>query len=285
MADIDALVLEMRATRTDEGVKRLYEQLLRLDEWFLPRDPSLPGNPLRWRFEKGLDPSPCILVYTDVDRAKQRADAVAASFGTSGEVMTLSVEDAVRWMLSGDLGVTWACFNLGPGSPNFPLHFDQLEKLAASVGLRVTSVEASSASDDAFFPPEYKTFPFREGDLLASQRSGGNYAISKVLKIDRITVKAGASISIQGRRFVAPSDDFLLVVSCALGEAEFPSLDAARAAAVANRWRARIGHVPNRAPGASADKVLVGFAPVSDDELAGYRVWREAFDKGEAGIF
>jgi hypothetical protein len=279
MADIDALVLSMRATRTTEGIMKLYEQLFRLEEWFVPNDPSLPlGNPMQWRFEGGLDPSPCILAYTDVDRAKQQADKVAASFGKSGEVMALSVEDAVSWMLSGELDVTWACFNLGPSSPNFPLHFDELAKLAASFGIRVTS-------NDSFFPPEYKTFPFREGDLLASPRSDGNFAISKVLKIDKIVLKAGESISIQGQRFVAPSEDFLLVISCAVGESEFASLDAAREAAAANRWTVHIGHVPNRAPGAAADKIVVGFAPVTDDELVGYRLWRESFDNGEAGIF
>jgi hypothetical protein len=25
--------------------------------------------------------------------------------------------------------------------------------------------------------------------------------------------------------------------------------------------------------------------PVTEDELAGYRIWRDAFDKGEAGVF
>jgi len=278
MVDFDALVLSMRAARTTEGIMVLYEHLFHLEEWFLPIDPNQPGDPMQWRFENGLDPTPCILAYTDVDRAKRQADRVAASFGKSGEVMSIAVENAVTWMLSGELGVSWACFNFGAGSENFPLHFDQLEKLAASFGVRATS-------NEAFFPPDYKEFPFREGDLLASQRSDGKFAISKVLKIDKIVVRAGESLSIQNQRFTAPVDDFLLVISCALGASEFDSLDQARAAAASNKWTIHIGHVPNRPPGAAADKICVGSAPVTEEELTGYRMWRQAFDNGEAGIF
>jgi hypothetical protein len=279
MVDFDALVRAMRAARTTEGIMVLYEQVFRLEEWFLPNAPDQPlGNPMQWRFEEGLDPTPCILAYTNLDLAKRQADKVAASFGKGGEVMTIAVENAVNWMLSGDLGVTWACFNFGATSENFPLHLDQLETLAAKFGVRTSSKET-------FFPAEYKEFPFREGDLLASPRSDGKIAISKVLKIDKIIVRTGESISIQGQRFTAPVEDFLLVISCALGESEFASVDHARAAAASNKWTIRIGHVPNRAPGAAEGKIVVGSAPVTEKELTGYRMWREAFDKGDAGIF
>jgi hypothetical protein len=46
-----------------------------------------------------------------------------------------------------------------------------------------------------------------------------------------------------------------------------------------------VGHVPNRAPGAAAGQVLVGHRAVRESDLEGYRGWRAAFDKGEAGIF
>ena len=136
-----------------------------------------------------------------------------------------------------------------------------------------------------FFPPEYKQFPFKEGDLLVSKRDDGKYAINKVLRVDRFEFKAGSSINIQGKRFVAPEDDYLLVVSAAYGESEFASFEEARAAAQTGRWTVRIGHAPNRTPGAAAGQTLVGHSAVSERELNGYKQWRTAFEKGEAGVF
>jgi hypothetical protein len=136
-----------------------------------------------------------------------------------------------------------------------------------------------------FFPPDYKQFPFSEGDLLVSRRSGGKFAVNKILKVDRFDLVKGSSISIQGQVFTATEDDYLLVVSAAYGDAEFRSLDEARAAATAGTWKVAIGHVPNRTPGAAAGQVLVGNEPVTDSELGGYKLWKEAFEKGEAGIF
>ena len=156
------------------------------------------------------------------------------------------------------------------------LHFSTIFLIAAF---------AMTAIAGDFFPPEYKTFPFKEGDLLSSQRRDGKFAVSKVLKIDRILVKNGASINIQGKTFVAPEDDFLLVVSCAYGESEFSSLEAAKAAAKAGTWHVAIAHAPNRAPGALHGQVLVGHSPVHDGELTGYKQWKAAFDRGEAGVF
>jgi hypothetical protein len=144
---------------------------------------------------------------------------------------------------------------------------------------------ASPARAGSWFPPEYKTFPFQEGDLLASQGEGGKWSVSKILKVDKIVVKKGKSIGIQGQRFVAPEDDFLLVVSASYGEDEFDSLEAAAAAAKAHSWHVKLGHIPNRAPGAAEGQKRVGHEPVRKDELAGYRLWRAAFDKGEAGVF
>lgn len=141
-------------------------------------------------------------------------------------------------------------------------------------------------SDDAdFFPEDYKTFPFKEGDLLSSQRDDGKYSVNKILKIDKIVLKVGDSIGIQSQTFTATSKDFLLVVSSAYGVAEFNSLGKAKQAAKEGSWKMKIGHVPNRPPGAAAGQTLIGYSPVKEEELVGYRVWREAFDKGEAGIY
>ena len=136
-----------------------------------------------------------------------------------------------------------------------------------------------------FFPPEYKQFPFKEGDLLASKRGDGKYSVNKILKVDRFEVKAGTSIDIQGKRFVATEDDYLLVVSASYGESEFNSLEAARAAAQSGRWTVKLGHSPNRTPGAAAGQTLVGHATVSEAELVAYKQWRAAFERGEAGVF
>src|SRR4051812_1472747 len=137
----------------------------------------------------------------------------------------------------------------------------------------------------SFFPPEYKQFPFNEGDLLVSRRSDGKFAVNKILKVDRFDFRKGSSINIQGQVFTATEEDYLLVVSAAYGEPEFASLDEARAAAEAGLWNVKIGHAPTRAPGAAAGATLVGNAPVTDAELEGYKIWRAEFEKGKAGIF
>lgn len=136
-----------------------------------------------------------------------------------------------------------------------------------------------------FFPPEYKTFPFKEGNLLVSKRGDGLFSVNKVLKVDRFDFKKGSAINIQGKHFVATEDDHLLIVSCAYGDAEFNSFEEASAAAKAGKWKVKIGHAPNRTPGAAEGQTLVGSSPVSESELSGYRQWRQAFERGEAGVF
>jgi hypothetical protein len=77
----------------------------------------------------------------------------------------------------------------------------------------------------------------------------------------------------------------LLIVSAAYGKSEFGSLDEARNAAISGKWVVEIAHAPNRAPGAATGQTLIGHAGVTDDELVGYREWREAFESGKAGVF
>lgn len=136
-----------------------------------------------------------------------------------------------------------------------------------------------------FFPREYKQFPFREGDVLVSKRSDGKFAVNKILKVDRFDLKKGTSIDIQSKKFTTTEDDYLLVVSAAFGESEFHSFEEARAAANAGTWTVKIGHAPNRTVGAAQGQTRVGHQQVRDAELDGYRQWRQAFDKGEAGVF
>ncbi|RYZ80577.1 MAG: hypothetical protein EOP06_25075 [Proteobacteria bacterium] len=139
--------------------------------------------------------------------------------------------------------------------------------------------------DGNFFPPEFKSFPYKEGDLLSSQGRNGKFSVSKVLKIDKVELRRGKSISIQGQTFTAPEDDFLLIVSCTYGEYEFGSIEEARVAAKAGIWTMKIAHVPNRPLGAAQGQTLVGHAPVQESELSGYYEWKRAFDQGEAWVF
>jgi hypothetical protein len=136
-----------------------------------------------------------------------------------------------------------------------------------------------------FFPPEYKHFPFKEGDLLVSKRGDGKFSVNKILKVDRFEFKKGSAIIIQGKSFVATEDDYLLIVSAAHGEAEFTLFEEARTAAKAGKWAVKLGHAPNRPPGAAEGQTLVGHAPVVEAELTGYKRWKQAFERGEAGVF
>jgi hypothetical protein len=56
-----------------------------------------------------------------------------------------------------------------------------------------------------WFPEDYKTFPFQEGDVLASQEENGKYRLNKVM------LNEGDSINIQGQIFTALENGFLLV--------------------------------------------------------------------------
>lgn len=143
---------------------------------------------------------------------------------------------------------------------------------------------AMTANAGDFFPPEYKQFPFAAGDLLASKSSRGKLSVKKVLQVDRVEVQQGKAISIQGQRFIATETDSLLIVSESFGADEFDTFDAAKTAAQAGRWTVKLG-TRRIAPGAAAGQTRVGHAPVLEAELSGYRIWRDAFDKGEAGVF
>lgn len=142
-----------------------------------------------------------------------------------------------------------------------------------------------SATAGDFFPHDYKRFPFKEGDLLVSKRGDHKFAVNKILKVDRFDFKKGSSINIQGQQFTATDDDFLLVVSAAYGADEFASFEQAQDAALSGKWTVELGHIPNRPPGAAAGQTVVGHAPVLNSELDGYKVWRKAFERGEAGVF
>ena len=95
----------------------------------------------------------------------------------------------------------------------------------------------------------------------------------------------GEAIYMGGKDIVATEDDYLLIIGCAYGEYEFDTAEEAQATAQEGSWTVRIGHAPNRSPGAAEGQSLIGHEPVHESELEGYHLWKEAFDAGEAGVF
>jgi hypothetical protein len=140
-------------------------------------------------------------------------------------------------------------------------------------------------SDEApkFFPDEYKAFAYKEGDVLADHAQDDQITLHRILKIDRQDLQKFSGISIAGKAFVAPIDDWLLIISILICDRMFNSFDEARAYVSAGSWSTKV-HVPMRAPGAGRG-TLVGNIAVRDSEFGGYNYWRTEFAKGKAGIF
>jgi len=124
----DALVTEMRASKSEAMIGQLYDRVFALPQWFFLGRPEEPRAPVVWTFPGGMNPAPCILAFTDRDKAR-RCAIDKGLVAPSGEpvVMPAPVREAVPWLLSGPgaEGVTWICFNLGPSSMNFPLYLDE----------------------------------------------------------------------------------------------------------------------------------------------------------------
>jgi hypothetical protein len=70
-------------------------------------------------------------------------------------------------------------------------------------------------SDQAqkFFPDYYKAFAYREGDVFAEQSQDSQVVVCRILKIDRLDVPKSSAINIAGKIYVAPIDDWLLIIS------------------------------------------------------------------------
>lgn len=137
----------------------------------------------------------------------------------------------------------------------------------------------------ASVPAAHKSYGHVAGDILAWEASsnGKTWGLSKILKVDRVEIKAGSGIIILGNMVIPPADDFLIVVSQSIGHADYASLEEAKQAAKSNEWRVRVGHVPWRAPAGTG--VLVAHHAVTDEELQGYRLWNAKFLKGQAGVW
>ena len=140
-----------------------------------------------------------------------------------------------------------------------------------------------AVSQESFFPEAYKVFKYNEGDILAFQDKDG-WSITKIIKITKVSLKAGETISIQNKVFTAPIDDYLLIIGTSFSK-PYKTLDELKLAVKNNKWEVQIGHVPRRTPGIGDGSIFIGNQPVSKEELSGYFQWKSAFDKGEAGVF
>ena len=135
-----------------------------------------------------------------------------------------------------------------------------------------------------FFPPEYRTFAFRPGDVLAD-REQGKYGLMRILTVDRVDIAKGEAINIAGRSFTSTEDDYLLIIGCALGSPQFSSIDEARQALSQDRWLPEIEHAPMRTTCVTEAQVFLANIPVREDELRGYHEWQRQYAAGEAGVF
>ena len=140
-------------------------------------------------------------------------------------------------------------------------------------------------NEESFFPTEYKICPYREGDVLASQSSEGKFSISRILKIDHFQFNIGDKIRIQDKVFELEIADYLLIVSASLSGSIFADISSVRKAFDAKNWKIALGHAPMRTTSLNRDSIVLGNYAIHEYELEGYKIWREAFDRGDAGIF
>lgn len=107
------------------------------------------------------------------------------------------------------------------------------------------------------------------GDICTYQRSDGAWGFFWVQRIDAMP-GGGAALSL--RKFDVLADDEVLAEH-ADDVAELKGLPL-------------LGHFPivdSRV--VEAAPRVIGSMPVADEDLEGYRIWRAAYDQGEAGVF
>ncbi|MGO4262198.1 hypothetical protein [Lysobacter sp. TAB13] len=108
-----------------------------------------------------------------------------------------------------------------------------------------------------------------EGDICTYLRSDGSWGFFWVQRIDALPDGRDA---MSLRKFdTHTSEEVLLEHAADVAELKTVRL---------------LGHFPivgTRV--AEAAPRVIGRMPVREEDLEGYRIWREAFDKGEAGVF
>ncbi len=117
----DAVVNQMRATRSRELIGDLYRRLFLLKEWFFLCEPQDARVPVQWRFPEGMNPNPALLAFT----SRQRAASAAVALGLYPQggdiaVMPASVPEAIDWISGPGCSNEWLCFNLT--QVDFPLY-------------------------------------------------------------------------------------------------------------------------------------------------------------------
>jgi hypothetical protein len=132
--DFDAHVRAMRSSGSADMISELYRPLFALERWFFLQH-AAENTPVLWRFEHGPNPSPCILAFTDRDKAIACARHLEAAGHALPRLMPAPRDEAVRWMIALPAPLSWACFNFeGPSTSNaptvnFPLYFDDAKRL------------------------------------------------------------------------------------------------------------------------------------------------------------
>lgn len=164
---------------------------------------------------------------------------------------------------------------------------------ATAFGKRITFIPAREADETSdgpvehlllasetakFFSPCEQQFSYQAGDLLVGRRKNGLFAINKIIGINSFLLKAGESIMVDGRRLAAPRDAHCLLISTSYGVAEFETVAQAHAAAAAGHWSVENSHVAMRPSRAGEGQQLIARAPVTEDELAACRRWKDRFE-------
>jgi hypothetical protein len=108
----------------------------------------------------------------------------------------------------------------------------------------------------------------KPGEICTFRKENGAWGFFWILAIDK----------------EAAGDVFSLSKFEVQSESEILSTDSADVDEL--KGLARLGHFPITAERvAESQPKVIGFMPVTDSALEGYKIWREAYDKGEAGVF
>ena len=127
---------------------------------------------------------------------------------------------------------------------------------------------------------------FNEGDFLANKGSDG-WNLNKILKIDFFSSDGEDdvifSVSILGKPQERDETEEIHIVSAD----PYDSLEELKQAVKDRSWITSVGHLPLGSDTflSSNTRFLVGNEVVTTEDLDGYNMWKEDFDKGEAGVW
>ena len=132
----------------------------------------------------------------------------------------------------------------------------------------------------------HDSMTFHEGDFLAYKDADG-WNLTRVLKIDFFS-SAGEedavfSVSPLGKPQEREESEEVYIVDAD----PYDSLDELKQAVKDRSWIPSVGHLPLGSDTflSSNTRFLVGNEVVTTEDLDGYNMWKEDFDKGEAGVW